>query len=189
MELIGGIETRRSCRAYKPDPVPEETIRKILETAKWAPSFSDSQTWEVAMVTGKKKDGLVKLISGLVEKGTQPKPDIPMQPDWPPPVAQRMKEHHAHHAAYLEAKRGDGEQRPGGRRPDFYGAPCAVFLFIDKALNEWSVFDAGAFAHGICLAAHSYGIGSCLQAMMVLYPDEIKKFLGIPETKKLILLK
>jgi nitroreductase len=187
MELIEGIETRRSCRAYKPEPVPEEIIRKILETAKWSPSFSDSQTWEVAVVTGEKKDELVEMLSGLVEKGMRPDPDIPMQPDWPPEVAGRMKEHHAHHAAYLEVKRGDGEQRSGGRRPDFYGAPCAVFLFIDKALNEWSVFDAGAFAHSICLAAHSYGVGSCLQAMMALYPDEIKKFLGIPETKKLVL--
>ena len=187
MELIEGIETRRSCRAYKSDPVPEEIIRKILETAKWTPSFSDSQTWEVAVVTGRKKDELLEMLSGLVEKGTRPNPDIPMQPDWPSEVASRMKEHHAHHATYLEVKRGDEERRPRARRPDFYGAPCAVFLFIDKSLNEWSVFDTGAFAHSLCLAAHSYGIGSCLQAMMALYPDEIKKFLGIPETKKLIL--
>ena len=187
MELIEGIETRRSCRAYRPELIPEETIRKILETAKWSPSFSDSQTWEVAVVTGKKKDELVEMLSGLVEKGTQPSPDIPMQPDWPSEVAARMKEHHAHHAAYLETKRGDEEERPGRRKPDFYGAPCAIFLFIDKSLNEWSVFDAGVFANSICLAAHSYGVGSCLQAMMALYPDEIKKFLGIPETKKLIL--
>ena len=68
MDLIDGIETRRSCRAYKPDPVPEETIRKILETAKWSPSFSDSQPWEVAVVSGKKKDELLKVLAGLARR-------------------------------------------------------------------------------------------------------------------------
>ena len=58
---------------------------------------------------------------------------------------------------------------------------------MDSTLTEWSVFDIGLFAQSLILAAHSYGIASCLQAMMVPYPDAIKKFLGIPETKKLIL--
>ncbi|MFC2069758.1 nitroreductase [Chloroflexota bacterium] len=185
MELIEGIETRRSCRAYKPDPLPEETVRKILETAKWSPSFGDSQPWEVAVVSGKKRDELVELLTGLVESGEQVNLDIPVPKEWPPEAAERMKEHHEHHSAYLGAER-DAE-RPGRRKPDFYGAPCAVFIFIDRALTEWSVFDTGLFAQSIILAAHSYGIGSCLQAMMVLYPDAIKKFLGISETKKLIL--
>jgi nitroreductase len=185
MDLIEGIETRRSCRAYRPDPVPEEIIRKILETAKWSPSFSDSQTWEVAVVTGKKKDELLGVLGGLVDSGAPMKMDIPMPRDLPPAVAERMKEHYAHHQRYLGGE--PGGRGPGRRKPDFYGAPCAVFLFIDRALNEWSVFDAGLFSQSLILAAHSYGIGSCLQAMMAGYPDAIRKFLGLPETKKLVL--
>jgi len=189
MELIEGIETRRSCRAYKPDPVPEETVRKILETAKWSPSFGDSQPWEVAVVSGSKKDELIKVLAGLAEAGTPSNPDIPMPKAWPPEVAERMKEHYAHHSAYLGREPGADRQRrgPGRRGPDFYGAPCAVFLFMDKTLTEWSVFDMGLFAQSLILAAHSWGVGSCLQAMMVPYPDAIKEFLGIPETKKLVL--
>jgi nitroreductase len=186
MELIEGIESRRSCRAYKPDPVPEEMVRKILETAKWSPSFSDSQPWEVAVVTGKKRDELIEVLAGLTEAGKPPNQDIPVPTAWPPEVAERMKEHHAHHSGYLGRESGAGRP-PGRRRPDFYGAPCAVFLFMDMTLTEWSVFDMGLFAQSIVLAAHSCGVGSCLQATMVRYPDAIKKFLGIPETKKLIL--
>ncbi|MFC1901144.1 nitroreductase [Chloroflexota bacterium] len=187
MDLIEGIETRRSCRAYKPAPVPEEIIRKILETAKWSPSFSDSQPWEVAVVSGAKKDELVEMLSGLSEAGTRPHLEIPTPKEWPTEADERMKEHHAHHSAYLNIEQGGEEQRPRRRKPDFYGAPCAVFLFMDKTMTEWSVFDIGLFCQSLILAAHSYGVGSCLQAMMVLYPDEIKKFLGIPDTKKLVL--
>ncbi len=189
MDLIEGIETRRSCRAYKPDPVPEETIRKILETAKWSPSFSDSQPWQVAVVSGRKKDELLEVLAGLAEAGTPMSLEIPVPKEWPPEVAERMKEHHAHHAGYLGREPGADRQRRNAsrRRPSFYGAPCAIFLYMDNTLTGWSVFDIGLFAQSLILAAHSYGIGSCLQAMMVPYPDAIKKFLGIPETKKLIL--
>jgi nitroreductase len=58
---------------------------------------------------------------------------------------------------------------------------------MDKDLSEWSVFDIGLFCQTLCLAAHNYGVGSCLQAMMVNQPDAIKRFLGVLETKKLIL--
>ena len=185
MDLIEVIETRRSCRAYKPDPVPEETIRKILETAKWSPSFSDSQTWEVAVVSGEKRDELVKKLSALAESGAPMKLDIPFPRDLPAGVSERMKAHHAHHSAYLG--REPGEERPRGRGSDFYGAPCAVFIFVDRAIGEWSVFDAGLFSQSLVLAAHNCGIGSCLQTMMVVYPDAIREFLGLPETKKLVL--
>jgi nitroreductase len=186
MELIEGLETRRSVRAYKPDPLPEELIRKILETAKWSPSFGDSQPWEAAVVTGEKLKELIEVLAAEVESGAKINPDIPMPREWPPEVAERMKEHYAHHSAYLGREPG-GNRPPGPRKPDFYGAPCAVFLFIDKTMTEWSVFDTGLFAQTLILAAHSYGIGSCLQAMMAGYPEAIKKFLGIPDTKKLIL--
>ena len=70
---------------------------------------------------------------------------------------------------------------------EFYGAPCAVFVFIDGVLNEWSVFDAGLFSQNLILAAQAFGVGSCLQASVTGYSWEIKKFLGIEESKKLII--
>ena len=135
MDLIEGIESRRSCRAYKPDPVPENIIRKILEAAKWSPSFSDSQPWEAAVVTGKKKDELIDVLAGLAESGGRPKLELPVPSPWPPQIAERMKEHHAHHSAFLGRRPGEERSSPGRRRPDFYGAPCAVYLFMERGLT------------------------------------------------------
>ena len=45
MEVLEAIRTRRSIRSYKPDPVPEEALEKILEAGRWAPSASNSQPW------------------------------------------------------------------------------------------------------------------------------------------------
>jgi len=45
MDILEVIKTRRSIRKYKPDPVSEEEINKILEAGRWAPSANNSQSW------------------------------------------------------------------------------------------------------------------------------------------------
>ena len=46
------ITSRRSVRAYKPDPVPQETISHILEVASRAPSGTNMQPWHVHVFSG-----------------------------------------------------------------------------------------------------------------------------------------
>ncbi len=70
---------------------------------------------------------------------------------------------------------------------EFYGAPCVLFLFMDSTLGFWSIYDIGAFAQSIILAAHALGVESCLQASVAGYPDAVRKFLNIPKTKKLVI--
>ena len=58
---------------------------------------------------------------------------------------------------------------------------------MDRTLTSWSIFDLGLFAQSIVLAAHSFGLGSCLQAMLAIYPDAVREFLGIPREKLLVI--
>jgi len=44
------VKGRRSIRQFKPDPVSDETIQKILETARWAPSGANTQPWEFIVI-------------------------------------------------------------------------------------------------------------------------------------------
>ncbi len=50
MDLMEAIKGRRSIRKYKPDPVPEEVLRTLLEAVRWAPSWANTQCWEVIVV-------------------------------------------------------------------------------------------------------------------------------------------
>jgi nitroreductase len=50
MDSLEAIKGRRSVRAYKSDPVPEQKLRKILEAIQWAPSWANTQCWEVIVV-------------------------------------------------------------------------------------------------------------------------------------------
>ena len=49
--LLKLVKTRQSVRKFRPDPIPEDTINKILEVARWAMSGANSQPWEFVVVT------------------------------------------------------------------------------------------------------------------------------------------
>jgi len=50
MDLMEAIKGRRSIRKYKPDPIPEEILQKIIESVRWAPSWANTQCWELIVV-------------------------------------------------------------------------------------------------------------------------------------------
>ena len=50
MDVSEAIQTRRSIRRYKPDPVPREALNTILGAVQWAPSWGNTQCWEVIAV-------------------------------------------------------------------------------------------------------------------------------------------
>jgi len=189
MDLIEGIETRRSIRAFKDTPIPEETWNKILKPAANSPSFTNTQPWEAAVVCGKKKEDLGRIIYELASKKVDAHPDLPMPKGWPPEHEARARDHGKRRLAALGVERDDepGREKLTLMNFEFYGAPCAVFLFMDGALNEWSIFDMGLFSQNLILAAHSFGVESCLQASVTRYAPEIKRFLGIPKNKKLVI--
>lgn len=53
--LLELLKKRRSHYGYKPDPVPDEMVDKIIDAARWAPSGANSQPWEFIVVKDKKK--------------------------------------------------------------------------------------------------------------------------------------
>jgi nitroreductase len=189
METLEGIKTRYSVRAFKPTPVPKDVLEKILGAVSNTPSYTNTQPWEVVVVSGKKKDDLSKVIFELAKAKAPTNPDLPMPKDWLAGHEARSGEHGARRLATLGVARDDEAGRENLRLMnfEFYGAPCAVFLFIDGILGEWSIFDMGLFAQNLILAAHSLGVESVLQASVTNYAPEIKKFLGVPESKKLVI--
>jgi nitroreductase len=189
MDLIEGIETRCSIRAFENTPISEETLNKILKAASHSPSYTNTQPWEVAVVCGKKKEELSKIIYDLARNKAEIHPDIPRPKGWPPEHEGRAKDHGKRRLAVIGVERDDEAQRQKLTLMnfEFYGGPCAIFLFMDGSLNEWSIFDMGLFAQNLILAAHSFGVGTCLQVSVTDYALEIKKFLGIPESKKLVI--
>ncbi|MFH1604107.1 MAG: nitroreductase, partial [Pseudomonadota bacterium] len=141
------------------------------------------------VVMGKKRDELSKILYDLADSEAPGKSDMPRQETWPPELDKRSKEHGARRFNALGVGRDDAALRKELRLMNFkfFGAPCALFLFMDSTLGAWSTLDMGLFAQTLGLAAHDLGLGTCLQAALTTYPDAVRDFLGLPKTKKLVL--
>ncbi len=50
MDVMEAIKTRRSVRRFKPDAIPEDVMNEVLEAARWAPSWANTQCWEFVVV-------------------------------------------------------------------------------------------------------------------------------------------
>jgi nitroreductase len=50
MDVYQAIRSRRTVRDYKPDPIPEDLLHKILQCARWSPSSSNTQKWSFIVI-------------------------------------------------------------------------------------------------------------------------------------------
>lgn len=192
MDLIQAIKERKSIRAFKPDQVPLDLIKNILDKAMRAPSWANTQPWEFAVVTGEK---LKAIQEACVKRGAaamqNSQSDVPRPYDFPEPYISRIQKMQAKEmrGRTTEMKPEEMEERMFVNFRN-YGATTCIYLLVgknyfyqEKGINVWGMFDSGAVMQNIMLLAVNYGLGTIAQAMAVVYPDIIHKELGIPEDK------
>lgn len=189
MDAVECILSRKSIRSFNKEPVPQALLKEVIDCALRSPSYKNSQPWEVIVLSGNRKEALSRVMVDLLEKGVPPRPDIPSPKEWPPAEQSRID--------LLYRKRAEATgidlANPGIIRKakeanfNFYRAPHAIYLYQDSSLTPWSLFDLGIFAQSLMLAAHARGLGTVPQAFPTDYAAEIKQFLEIPESKRLVL--
>jgi len=189
MDAVECIKGRMSIRAFKPDPVPRDLLREVVEIARWSPSYKNSQPWEVIILSGEKKKALSKMMVGLLADGAELTQDLPAPRSWPPAEDARIRHLYKTRADATGIDLNDPEIVRKSKKANFnfYFAPHAVYLLQESSLTPWSIFDMGLFAQSLMLAAHAKGLGTVPQAFATDYAAQIKSFLSIPETKRLIL--
>lgn len=188
MDVIEAIHTRRSIRAFRPDPVPKEILQAILEAALWAPSWENTQPWEFAVLGGEIMKNLKQTLAAMGQAGEKPNLDLPW-PQFGPRYLQRAKADGKRLVAALRIQKGDHDamRRWGMSMRTFFDAPNGVVMYMDSSLGQWSLIDMGIAAENLMLAAWHYGVGSCALAAAVAYPDVLRSLLNLPESKRMVL--
>jgi len=183
MNVIDAIESRRSIRAFKPEPVSREVLLKILAAANWSPSWADTQPWEVYVAGGEPLGRIRRRFLARFEDGVAPANDVQRPQEWPPGPKQRMLDFiDARCSAMGVALRGEAEREASMRRNfEFFGAPVVVYLCLHRDLTAWSYFDLGLYAQSLMLAAMEHSVGSVVAVNLTAYPDILREELGIPE--------
>jgi nitroreductase len=66
-----------------------------------------------------------------------------------------------------------------------FNAPAVVYVCMDKALSEWSLYDIGAYSQTLMLAAIEHGLSTIPAITLTLYPDVLRRELQIPSHLKI----
>jgi nitroreductase len=188
MELRAAIEGRRSIRKFKAKEISQETIRDILETARWAPSWGNTQLWEFYVLTGKRLDEFREANHRSFVDGQTFPLDVPMHEVWPERLKARYGELGKIMLTAMNVKRDDKDARHRLYEDMtlLFGAPCLVVGCIPREiLVEYAMLDIGLIVQTICLLAYDKGIGTCIMAMAVRNPGLLRKILSIPADRKI----
>ena len=195
MNLLEGIKSRKSIRVFKTDPVPVETLMEILSASVRAPSGVNLQPWEFFIVKG---EALKHLKHASLEEhrlGKTPKPELPIGDikGVAPVLGGVFRERQVELAKQIFELLGISKHDKKGmeewneRMVQFYNAPAIIIVVIDRTLQgAWPVLDVGFVTQNIILAAQEYGLGSCVMRAIVDYPELIRKIVGVPESKRII---
>ncbi|MCK4722531.1 MAG: nitroreductase family protein, partial [Dehalococcoidia bacterium] len=74
MDIVEAIRTRKSVRGFRPDPVPKEILRDILDIATRAPSAMNTQPWEIIVIAGEVLENIKRGNIEMLESGALPNP-------------------------------------------------------------------------------------------------------------------
>ena len=190
MELSEAVRGRRSVRLFLPDPVPRDTITRIVDLARWAPSWGNTQPWEVVVADGDKAKHLAEAFETEGKNGTPPRPDLAIPLDFPEVNKKRYMGLGKDLLAFMGIARDDQQARVQHylNMYRFFGAPAVIYLLIDGALNEpYACLDTGSIGTSICYAAVQEGLGTIYLAASMHFPDIVKSVLSIPVEKKIVI--
>lgn len=184
MDVSTAVRTRYSVRAYKPDPVPEETIKEIIETARLAPSNSNTQPWHIAIVSGDARHALEQKIFEFTAEGGKPHSAFP-------PGGVGLKNEYKerqYDCAFryygtmgVEREDQEGRQKLLVKNWQFYGAPHAGFISMPETMHRANAVDIGIFLQTIMLLFAERGISCIPQGALAAFPSIVREVAYIPE--------
>ncbi len=189
MNVTDALKIRKSTRAFLDTSVSREQIEKILSSASHAPSGTNAQPWQVAVVTGRKKDELTSGMEKIFREGDMGGMDYQYYPvKWKNPYKKRRVVCGRQLYSTLQIDRKDKEKRYEQWVANYhgFGAPVLLFFFLDPVMKTGSYLDYGMFIQSIMLAAVEEGLATCPQAALGQYPELIKKILGYDQETVLV---
>jgi nitroreductase len=161
------IHTTRSMRRLKPDPVPDELIRKILEAGACAANGGNAQRWRFLVI----KDPAIKKSVQVWYKKAFDEVVGPRYATNPPPSGVTPERYRRQHAAvqYLTEH--------------FHEAPVWIVACIEDKSPHTRVAGASIYpaVQNMLLAVRALGLGSTLTTRHLLYETETEAALGLPE--------
>ncbi|MGV9800767.1 nitroreductase [Mycobacterium sp. NPDC003449] len=167
MNIYDAVTSRRAVRGFTDKPVPMEVLQRVLAAAAWSPSSSNTQPWNIYVVTGAPLAELKKRATERVATGAPwDAREYEMYPaDMKSPYRDRRSAFGKERYGALGIARDDWDarQRAAIANWDCFGAPAALFCYIDSHLGPAQWADTGMYLQTVMLLLRAEGLHSCPQ--------------------------
>ena len=176
------VSKRSSIRAFKDSPVDSNIIREILSLSSRAPSGGNVQPWKIYVLNGQSMQDFLLFQKSWIQ------PEKEAYSIYPPQLKEpyRTSRYELGEQMYelLGIARDDKDARLTQVMQNFkfFGAPAAIFCFVDRQMGppQWS--DLGMFLQTFMLLAQEYGIDTCAQEAWSIKNDSVSAFVDADES-------
>ena len=191
MEYDDVVLGRRSIRGFKPDPVPKDLIRSIIEVAMRAPSSLNTQPWNFYVVAG---EPLNRIRKGNTERNLAGVPDsreFRSVGAYEGPHRERQIEIAKQLFAVMGIERDNKQKRQDWVLRGFrqFDAPVSIVVTYDRSLlgNDIAPFDCGAITNALVNAAWSRGLGCVINSQGIMQSPVVREHAGISDNQVIMI--
>ncbi|WP_288121209.1 nitroreductase [Thiomonas sp.] len=186
------ITGRHSMRRFLPAEVPRTVLEAILRVASHAPSGTNTQPWQVHVLTGAARQRLSARIAAAYDdpaqeaQHTEEYAYYPRQ--WVSPYIDRRRKVGWDLYGLLGIKKGDKAAMHAQHRRNylFFDAPVGLIFTIDRVMELGSWLDYGMFLQNIMVAARARGLDTCPQAAFCQFHRIIEDELGLGPQQQVV---
>ena len=185
MDVVDAVHSRSSIRQFLPDPVGDDVLRSLLADASRAASGGNVQPWRIYVVNGESMARLREFLP------TQPPIEATEYDIYPPKLTEPYRTNRFAIGEQMYATLGIEREDKAGRlrqfahNGEFFGAPAALFCFVDRQMGppQWS--DLGMFLQTFMLLAVERGLATCAQEYWSVRQGAVRSFVGAPDNEML----
>ena len=185
MDVYEAVTSRRAVRGFTDRHVPRQVLEGVLSAAAWSPSSSNLQPWHAYVLTDGPLAELKKRAGERLAAGDPwDEPEYEMYP------SELKSPYHERRSAFGEQRYGalgipredlEARQRAAAANWDCFGAPAALFCYIDRDMGPAQWADVGMYLQTVMLLLRAEGLHSCPQMAWAKYRRTVAEVLSPPD--------
>jgi nitroreductase len=182
------MAARFSCRAFKPDPVPRDTIERILGAAQKTASWCNSQPWQLTITSGEATRKFREVMYNTAASGAPPSGDFEFPREYRGVYQERRRESGFQLYDTLGIAKGDkaAYARQALENFNLFGAPHVAIVTTDEALGVYGAIDCGGYVTSFMLAAQALGLATVPQAALAFHAATVRKHFGMADDRRVV---
>jgi nitroreductase len=176
MNISDAVLNRKSIRAFTSKKISQKLIKTLLSKASRSPSGGNLQPWKIFIVNNSAMKDFLEFQQSWTE------PEVPAYEIYPPKLKEPYRTSRFELGEQMYELLGIPREDKNARIDqvmknfEFFGAPCALFCFVDRQMGppQWS--DLGMFLQTFMLLAKEAGLDTCAQEAWSMKHDSVSEF-------------